>query len=255
MDPAKNSIDVEFIPRAEPERLAAIRRYAILDTPADGAFDRLTSLAARLFEVPISIISIVDQDRIWFKSHHGIDAEQIDRESGLCASAILQHEPWLVSDAKIDPRTLANPLVCGELGLRFYAGIPLRTSDGYNLGTFNIIDVEPRELTADEIEVLKDLATLVVNELELRLASRSLASSVLDNRQHALELNDDVMQHLAAARLALGLNDPARTGALIDKAFVGVQQVVSDLLQNVPTGKGLAPGDLVRSSPALSEPG
>ena len=255
MEPAKSPVDAAIIPRDEPERLAAVHRYAILDTPADGAFDRLTSLAARLFDVPISIISIVDHDRIWFKSHHGIDAEQIDREAGLCASAILHHEPWLVSDAKIDPRTLANPLVCGELGLRFYAGIPLKTWDGYNLGTFNIIDVEPRELTAAEIEILQDLATLVVHELELRLASRRLASAVLDNRQRALELNDDVVQSLAAARLALGLDDSARTGALIDKAFAGVQQVVSDLLQNAPTGEGLAAGDLVRSSPALSEPG
>ena len=255
VDPAERPIDEALIPRDEPERLAAVRRYAILDTPADGAFDRFTSLAARLFKVPISIISIVDHDRIWFKSHHGIDAEQIDRESGLCASAILQHEPWLVSDAKIDPRTLANPLVCGALGLRFYAGIPLRTSDGHNLGTFNIIDIEPRELTAEEIEVLKDLATFVVHELELRLASRRLARSVRDTRQRALELNDDVVQGLAAARLALGLGDSARTGALIDKAFVGVQQVVSDLLQNAGPGEGLEAGDLVRSSPALSEPG
>lgn len=255
VNPPERPIDGASLPCDEPERLAAVRRYAILDTPADGAFDRLTSLAARLFAVPISIISIVDHDRIWFKSHHGTDTEQIDRESGLCASAILQHEPWLVSDAKVDPRTLANPLVCGELGLRFYAGIPLRTLDGYNLGTFNIIDVEPRELTAAEIEVLEDLAALVVSELELRLASRRLASSVRDSRQRALELNDDVVQGLAAARLALGLDDPAQAGALIDKAFVGVQQVVSDLLQDAVTGEGLTAGDLVRSSPALSKPG
>ena len=255
VDPATRSIGVELIPSDEPERLAAIRRYDILDTPADGAFDRLTSLAARLFEVPISIISIVDHDRIWFKSHYGIDAEQIDRDPGLCASAILQHEPWLVSDAKIDPRTLTNPLVCGQLGLRFYAGIPLKTSDGFNLGTFNIIDVKPRELTEEEIRILEDLATFVVHELELRLASRRLASSFRDNRRRALELNDDVVQGLAAARLALELEDSARTGSLIDKTLVGAQQIVSGLLQNAATGEGLAAGDLVRSSAALSEPG
>jgi signal transduction histidine kinase len=161
-----------IIPPDEAERLAAVARYAILDTPPDGAFDRLTRLAARIFDAPIATVSIVDDDRIWFKSHHGLDAEQIDREPGLCASAILRDEPWVVADAGIDPRTLANPLVGGELGLRFYAGVPLRTSDGYNLGTLNVIDTKPRQVTKEELATLSDLAAIVVDELELRLAAR-----------------------------------------------------------------------------------
>ena len=80
----------------ESQRLAAVRRYQVLDTPPDGAFERITSLAARLFDVPISIVSIVDEDRIWFKSHHGVDVEEIGRDPGRCASAILQDEPWVV---------------------------------------------------------------------------------------------------------------------------------------------------------------
>ena len=139
---------VELIPSNEAERLAAVRRYDVLDTPPDGAFDRITALAARLFDVPIAIVSIVDTDRIWFKSHHGLDVEEIGREAGLCASAILHDGPWLVTDAAIDPRTLANPLVAGEFGLRFYAGVPLTTHDGYNLGTLCVIDHEPRETPA-----------------------------------------------------------------------------------------------------------
>jgi signal transduction histidine kinase len=160
------------IPPNERERLEAVRRYEILDTPLDGAFDRITALAARIFDVPISIVSVVDADRIWFKSRHGVDIEEIDRDPGLCASAILQQEPWVVTDAKVDPRTLTNPLVLGELGLRFYAGAPLTTRDGYNLGTLNVIDTEPREVTGPEIATLKDLAAIVVDELELRLAAR-----------------------------------------------------------------------------------
>ncbi len=156
----------------ETQRLAAVRRYQVLDTPPDGAFERITSLAARLFDVPISIVSIVDADRIWFKSHHGVDAEQIDREPGLCASAVLQSGPWLVNDARNDPRTLANPLVAGELGLQFYAGVPLTTHDGYNLGTLCIIDQQPRELTEAQVASLTDLAQVVMDELELRLAAR-----------------------------------------------------------------------------------
>ncbi|MBA2443995.1 MAG: GAF domain-containing protein, partial [Nocardioidaceae bacterium] len=116
-------------------RLAAVRRYDVLDTPPDDAFGRITALAARLLDVPIAIVSIVDADRIWFKSHHGVDVDQIDREPGLCASAVLQYGPWVVEDASVDPRTLAHPLVAGDFGLRFYVGIPLTTHDGYNLGT------------------------------------------------------------------------------------------------------------------------
>lgn len=107
---------------AEEARIAAIRRYDILDTPPDGAFDRITALAARLFSVPISIISLVDTDRIWFKSRHGVDIEQIGREPGLCASAIVQNDAWVLTDASRDIRSLANPLVAGEFGLRFMRG-------------------------------------------------------------------------------------------------------------------------------------
>ncbi len=156
----------------EPERLAAVRRHDILDTPPDGTFDRVTRLAARILDVPISVVSIVDHDRIWFKSRHGIDMDQIDREPGLCASAILHDGPWIVADAEVDPRTLTNPLVSGELGLRFYAGVPLRTSDGHNLGTLAVLDTKPREITKAELATLEDLAAVVVEELEVRLVAR-----------------------------------------------------------------------------------
>ncbi len=160
-------------PQHEAARHAALRSYDILDTPPDGAFDRITDMAAKLFSVPISIISLVDTDRIWFKSHHGLDAEQIDRVPGLCASAILQDDPWVLTDAQRDVRSLANPLVAGEFGLRFYAGVPLQTSDGFNLGTLCVIDREPREVTQEELEILGNLAALVMDQMEFRLAARA----------------------------------------------------------------------------------
>src|SRR3978361_2031246 len=92
----------EIIPNDESERMNAVRRYDVLDTPPDGAFDRVTAIAARIFNVPIAIISIVDHDRIWFKSHHGLPVEQIDRAPGLCASAILQDDPYVLEDASKD---------------------------------------------------------------------------------------------------------------------------------------------------------
>ena len=153
----------------EVARMEAVRRYQILDTPEDGAFDRITTLAARLFSVPIAIVSVVDEDRIWFKSHYGLDIDQIDREPGLCASAVRQRDPWIIEDARLDPRALSNPLVAGELGLQFYAGIPLRTRDGYNLGTLCIIDRAPRTLSAEALATLEDLAAIVMHDLEQRM--------------------------------------------------------------------------------------
>jgi sigma-B regulation protein RsbU (phosphoserine phosphatase) len=185
----------------EAQRLAAVRRYHVLDTPPDGAFDRITSLAARLFEVPISIVSIVDADRIWFKSHHGVDAEQIGRDPGLCASAVLQSEPWMVNDARTDPRTLANPLVAGELGLQFYAGVPLTTHDGYNLGTLCVIDQEPRRLTEAQVASLTDLAQVVMDELELRLAARRTVELESQLRRGAEEISRMLQQSLLPARV------------------------------------------------------
>ena len=192
---------VDLVAANEAERMAALRRYDVLDTPPDGAFDRITALAARLFRVPISIVSIVDTDRIWFKSRHGLDVNQIDREPGLCASAILQNEPWLVRDAISDPRTLANPLVAGEFGLRFYAGVPLTTHDGHKLGTLCVIDRNPREVTADEVATLCDLASVVMDELELRRSARSAVRVEGELRDQAETLARTLQDSLLPAEL------------------------------------------------------
>lgn len=174
----------------ESARLAALRRYDILDTPPDGSFDHIAQVAARLFDVPIAIISLVDNDRIWFKAKHGIDVEQIDRDPGLCASAILQSDPYLLTDASCDPRSLANPLVAGEFGLRFYLAAPLQTSDGHNLGTICVIDRKPRAVTEEQIEQLQALAGVVMDQMELRLSARSAVA----NLQKAVEQKDAALQ-------------------------------------------------------------
>jgi hypothetical protein len=170
--PRHGAVEAAVVPAGEAARMAAVERYEILDTPPDGAFDRITGLAARLFDVPIAIVSIVDDDRIWFKSHHGVDADEIGRDAGLCASAVLHDEPWVVTDARTDVRAMANPLVAGEMGVQFYAGVPLRTADGHNLGTLCVLDYKPRGITAGETRNLEDLAAMVMSELELRLATR-----------------------------------------------------------------------------------
>ena len=160
------------------ERLAAVRRYDILDTPPDGAFDRITAIAARLLKVPIAIISIVDEDRIWFKARHGIETQQVNRDLGPCASCILQGDAWIVSNAKTDVRALANPLVAGKAGIQFYLGIPLCTHDGFNLGTLCVLDTMPRAASTEDVAQLKDLAAVVMDELELRLSARRALADV-----------------------------------------------------------------------------
>jgi sigma-B regulation protein RsbU (phosphoserine phosphatase) len=166
---------------AEQARLAAVRRYEIFDTPPDGAFDRVAALAARMLRVPIATITLVDEDRIWFKACHGLDgAREIPREPGLCASAILSDDVHVVTDARTDPRTLDNSLVRGSLGLQFYAAAPLVTPDGYRLGTINVIDREPRQISDDEVATLRDLAAVVVDEMEVR---RAALDKVRDERQ------------------------------------------------------------------------
>ncbi len=178
-------------PSDEGQRLLALRRYEILDTPPEKTFDRITAIAARLFSVPISVISLVDESRIWFKSHHGINVQEISREPGLCASAILQQEPWVLGDAREDTRSKANPLVTGDFGLQFYVGIPLKTQDGFNIGMLCVLDQEPHATSEAQIETLKDLAAIVMDQMELRLSARRAiagATRLAGERETALEL-------------------------------------------------------------------
>ncbi|MER5646071.1 GAF domain-containing protein [Streptosporangium sp. NPDC002524] len=156
----------------ESRRLAALRRYEILDAPSDGTFDEIAKLAATVFEAPIATVSVVDVDRVWFAATHGLDGvAEVGVEPGLCVSAVLADGPYVVEDAGADPRTLDHPLVRGELGLRFYAAAPIVTAGGHRLGTVNVIDRRPREVTATQTAVLTGLAALVARHLDLRLAT------------------------------------------------------------------------------------
>ena len=165
----------------ETQRIENLYKYEILDTPADGDFDEITSLAAKIFNVPVAIITLVDTDRIWFKSSYGLTLDQIPRDPGLCSSAIMSDEIYVVENARLDPRTLANPLVAGIMGLQFYAAAPLKSLDGYNLGTFCIIDRTPRTLNARESSMLRKLSKIVMAQVELRLQSRLMIKEIQKN--------------------------------------------------------------------------
>lgn len=158
--------------KTETRRLKNLRKYRILDTPEDGCYDEITSLAAKIFKVPIVIISFVDKDRIWFKSSVGVTSEEMPRKSGLCSYAILSDDIYIVEDARNDPRTMTNPLVVGLMGLQFYAAAPLKSKSGHNLGTFCIIDKEPRSLTIQEVIMLRQLSRIVMEIFEVKFQSR-----------------------------------------------------------------------------------
>lgn len=156
----------------ESDRIKAVTRYEILDTPRDGAFDRVAAIAAKLFGVPMATVSIVDADRVWFKAGLGLTGvRQVARDPGLCASVILEGRPYVVPDAKKDPRTAGHPMVTGEMGLQFYAATPIISADGHKLGALAVMDTEPHEVTPEQLAMLEDLAAVVMDQLELRLAA------------------------------------------------------------------------------------
>jgi eukaryotic-like serine/threonine-protein kinase len=159
----------------EEARLAALERYDLLDTPPEGAFDRITSLASRVLGMPVSTVSIVDRDRIWFKSHHGLDAEQVGRDPGLCARVVETGRTIVVPDARADPIACRNPLMAGDASFRSYLGVPLMSSDGYALGALSVLGYEPREFTSVEIEILESLGAMVTHEMDIRRATRRVS--------------------------------------------------------------------------------
>ena len=196
-------------PPDEAERLALLHALDLLDTPAEPAFDRITRLLARTLDVPIALVSLVDAERQWFKSRVGLDACETPRESSFCAHAILQRGPMVVEDARDDLRFVDNPLVTGAPNIRFYAGIPVRTSDGKALGTLCAIDSRPRSLSQDDMHTLTDLAELVSKEIQQR------ETILLSRRQ--IDRAKDAMQE-----------SEARFRSIFELAWVGIAMVAPD---------------------------
>ncbi|WP_375390141.1 protein kinase [uncultured Amnibacterium sp.] len=159
--------------RAESARLAAVRRYNILDTPPEDAFDDITRIATRMLHAPVALVSIIDADRVWHKSRQGTDVAEVDRNTSFCSTTVPDHDgPWSIPDAREDDRTRANALVTDDPNVRAYASAPLITHDGHRLGSLCVFDFQPHEFSSDDLADLTSLAAIVMRELELRLASR-----------------------------------------------------------------------------------
>lgn len=155
------------IPENETERLNTLRGYGILDTHPEERFDDLTRLAASICDAPISFISLVDEDRQWFKSKVGMEERQTPREVAFCAHCIMSSDLFVVPDASRDPRFAANPLVLGEPHIRFYAGAPLAAPNGHHLGALCVLDRVPRELRAAQLDALRILGRQVMAQVML----------------------------------------------------------------------------------------
>lgn len=173
------------LPENESKRLNRLYQCIILDTPTEGVFDDITQLASHICQVPIALVSLVDRDRQWFKSKVGLEVTETSRKVAFCAYAILQSDILIVPDALKDNRFADNPLVTADPYIRFYAGVPLMTSDGYALGTLCIIDRVPRELSAEQIQALKALGRQAMRQIELRESFSALERNPIRQRKLA----------------------------------------------------------------------
>lgn len=182
-------------------RLETLHGLEILDTPAEERFDRLTRLARRLFDVPMALVTLVDADRLWLKSGGTRGVSEYPRDRSFCARAIQGDDVLLIRDASIDPVFHDNPFVTGEPGVRFYAGCPLRVSNGSKLGTFCLIDTRPRSFSADENALLQDLARMAEREIVAFELAAIDELTLLSNRRGFLALaNKALRRHAAEVR-------------------------------------------------------
>lgn len=181
------------VPANERERLQTLRDLDLLDTPPEERFDRITRIARQLFSVPIALVSLVDDNRQWFKSRQGLDATETPRDISFCGHAIIDRDPLIVTDALNDARFADNPLVCDAPNIRFYAGCPISAPNGQRIGTLCLIDEQPREFNDEQQARLRELAMMVEDELSTLAQITVDRVTGLSNRNGFLEITGHLL--------------------------------------------------------------
>jgi GAF domain-containing protein len=205
----------------EKKRLKVLWQYDVLDTVPEAIFDDLTELAACVCEAPIALISLVDEKRQWFKSKFGTTVNETSRDISFCAHAIQQPDLFIIPDATRDERFAQNPLVTSDPKIRFYAGAPLITPDGYALGTLCVIDKAPRELRHDQKQALRILARHIVSQLELRRRSKEAHDQrITPNASSKTEEQEEIARlrtELTRAQRQLTQRKPAKARGTVPR--------------------------------------
>lgn len=205
----------------DPDRLAALRRYRVLDTPREPAFDGIVELASRICRTPIAVINLIESRRQWFKSEVGLGVRETPLDVSICRHFLLSPGLNVVADTREDARLRGNPLVAGEGGLRFYAGCLLQDADGHGMGTLCVLDRRPRDLDEDQRFALRTLADQVMAQMDLRLVLHHKEELLTQRELLMQELNHRVKNSLQLIGSIVGLarrsiRDPAASAALDD---------------------------------------
>ena len=234
----ENTFGINIIPDNDSQRVEALKRYKILDTPPENAFDNVARLATQIFKVPISLVSLVDTEKVYFKANVGMgNAKVTSRGLSLCSLAVLDPGVTVFENAKEEPCLLSNPNVAGSFGLEFYAGAPLTTHDGFLIGTLCIIDKTPRPFGVAEQEILQSLAKIVMDEIELRLSAIKEIEKQQGYIEEAAAINEELLtsnEELLQTQINLNLTNEALS-ASEDKAKY--------LIANAPVAIGVLTGD------------
>lgn len=239
------------IPDSEFARLLALARYDILDTVPEPAFDRITRLAAHLLGTPAAFLNFVDQHRQWGKAAFGITDTNANRSDSFCAWTILQDTPMVVEDARLDPRFHDNPMVLGDPNIHMYAGAPLTSPSGQQIGTLCVMDTQDHPLTSADLQALQDLAAMVVSELELRLHTRALQREVGAQAQFAEELS----RTLDHARVLEGVNGLMDLELDPEHMTMSAAALLGEAVASDYTGMIVFEGDELRVEAAYARPG